>query len=296
MSVERVLTIALAAATALLVAAFAATSRAMRVEEERRAPLREAGQRASSAAEAMRRAVEGAGVGMSWQEFSSLWLGLLALAALVCVMLSVSPAATLAVLALAACAPWLVLRSRRAAGRRRVSEDLGEVLPLVASSLRGGMTFRKAVSTAGDAMPEPTRSEFALLAADLAHGVATAEALARMAERTGSPDLVLLATAVSTTEVTGGNLSEIVDSAAAAVRQRSELRRMVASKTSEQRASAKVLVAVPVALTAYLILTQAAWRDFLLGDPLGLATLAVAALLVVVGYWVALRMTEIRLD
>ena len=55
-------------------------------------------------------------------------------------------------------------------------------------------------------------------------------------------------------------------------------------------------MAVPVALTAYLILTQAAWRDFLLGDPLGLATLAVAALLVVVGYWVALRMTDIRLD
>ena len=295
MSVERVLTIALAAAAALLAAAFAATSRAMRVEEERRAPLREAGQRASAAAEAMRRAVEGAGVGMSWQEFSSLWLGLLALAALACVMLSVSPAATLAVLALAACAPWLVLRSRRAAGRRRVS-DLGEVLPLVASSLRGGMTFRKAVSTAGDAMPEPTRSEFALLAADLAHGVATAEALARMAERTGSSDLVLLATAVSTTEVTGGNLSEIVDSAAAAVRQRSELRRMVASKTSEQRASAKVLVAVPVALTAFLLLTQATWRDFLLDDLLGRATLVVAALLMVVGYWVALRMTDIRLD
>ena len=289
-----VLVAALAVAAVALLAAFARTAWQLRVEEERELPFG-APERAGRAREAFVRAVEGTGTQLSAGEFATLWAGCVAAAALACLLLSLSAATSAALLALAAACPWLALRGRQRQARRRFGDDLGDVLPLVASNLRGGLSLRQSIAPVAENMGEPVRGEFRILAAELERGVPTEEALAHMAERNDSRDLVLLASAVATTSVTGGNLADVVDSVADAIRQRCELRRLVGSKTSEQRASAKVLVAAPVVLVVGLVLTQEAWREFY-ATPAGLLTLAVAAALVVVGYLVAMRMTDIRLD
>ena len=296
MSVVPTLIAALAAAAVCISLAFAHTSRLLRVEQERRSAFGEGRRRMGRLRDSYVRAVEGTGTQLSAGEFSTLWAACVAVALLASLVVSAPPYLA-ATAALAGCAlPWALLRGRQRSARRRFGDDLGDVLPLVASNLRGGLSLRQSIAPVAENMGEPVRGEFRILAAELERGVPTEEALAHMAERNDSRDLVLLASAVATTSVTGGNLADVVDSVAAAIRQRCELRRMVASKTSEQRASAKVLVAVPAALAVGLILTQEAWREFFLSSTEGMVTLAATATLAVVGYWLALRMTDIRLD
>lgn len=296
MSVVPALVVAFELAAACISLAFAHTSRLLRVEQERRSTFGDARRSMGRLRASYFRAVEGTGTQLSAGEFSTLWAASVAVALLASLALSLPPLAAAIAALMGSALPWALLKGRQRAARRRFGDDLGDVLPLVASNLRGGLSLRQSIAPVAENMGEPVRGEFRILAAELERGVPTEEALAHMAERNDSRDLVLLASAVATTSVTGGNLADVVDSVAAAIRQRCELRRMVASKTSEQRASAKVLVAVPAALAVGLILTQEAWREFFLSSTEGMVTLVGAAALAAIGYWLALRMTDIRLD
>ena len=281
-----------AALTLALVAALAAHR--WRVEAEARETLG-AERRVGPLEQRAQMAIEGCSVPLTAREFMAVELATTVAPAMIALALNAPLPAVAGVAALGFGAPWVLLSSSKKKGQRQFAEDLGSVLPLVASNLRGGLSLRQALGPVAENMEEPIKGEFAILARELDQGVTIERALAHMAERNDNQDLVLLASAVATQSVTGGNLADVIETVGETIRVRTQLRREVMSKTSQQRATAKVLCVAPVLMGVAMVMLQETYRTFY-SQPSGWAILAICALLEFVGYAICSKMTDIKVD
>jgi tight adherence protein B len=103
-----------------------------------------------------------------------------------------------------------------------------------------------------------------------------------LAQRMESKDLEWVVSAIDINRETGGNLSEILSTVSATIRERRRIARHVRTLTAEGRLSARILTVLPLAMIAWQ------WRvnpgNFsLLLHGAGLAALVVAGILMLVG-------------
>lgn len=297
MGVTRALAFILWAALVAGAVAAASASWRWRVAEDstRMFDAEEMADRLSGLSGALRSRIEGSGIKLSYTEFLSVWLScMLAPALLVLALgLGVVPAAALA--ALGSVGPWAWLHGAKKRNMKRFSDDLGDALPLMAANLRAGMSLRQSLTPVARNLDEPIRGEFQILTAELDQGVPVDVALTNMAARNENKDLDLLACAVATQQEMGGNLAEIVDTTAQTIRVRTQLRRSVQSKTSEQRASAKFLLVFPFVIVLVMCVVESTFRDFYT-QPAGWATLGAAILIESIGYFFVKKTTDIDTD
>jgi tight adherence protein B len=86
----------------------------------------------------------------------------------------------------------------------------------------------------------------------------------------------------------GGNLAETLRTTAATLREREQVRRMVRGLSAEGRLSAYILIALPIALFGYMLLTNHDYVALLWTTVLGWLMLVVAFLGMVVGtFWMS---------
>ena len=280
------------ATTLFALAAF----RQARVEAERGNPWAERAEGlADRALSAVASAFSGTGTKLTGEQLATVWACCAALPPAACLAAGLGAGRAALSCAVGAALPALWARTARRRARLRFEETLGHALPLVASNLRGGLSFSAALVPVGESMSEPLRGEFARLGADIDSGTPMEEALARMAARNDSKDVALLASAVMAQRETGGNLADVIDSVAVAVRNRCELRQMVRGKTSQARMSAKLLAALPVLLVGAMCMLSESFREYYLSAG-GLVTLAAMAAMVGGGYVVMVRMADMRAD
>ena len=291
--------LALIALTVALLVGAVIAARAWRVEEESRSVFKEEELKKDSLRarlfDFLRAEIEGSGVTFSERELLSIWVACAALPPLLAVTIGLPPTIVLLAFLIGALAPALWLSALKKRARRRFSDDLGHALPLVATNLRGGLSVRQALAPVAENLDEPIRSEFSLLARNLERGMSVEDALAIMAERNDNRDLVLLSSAVATQAETGGNLADIVDTVAATIRVRTELRRTILSKTSQQRGTALFLLMFPVFILVVVCIISPTYLEFYTTIE-GLLVLLVCAILELIGYVIVRRMTDMKID
>lgn len=272
------------------------TSRRLRVEQEKR-HLFDMGEetRRKTLVERVSKMFEGSGVPLSASEIVNLW-GFVTVVPPLAVLLLGLPAALALVAALVGfLSPVIWLRGAKKRNKLKFGDDLGQVLPLVASNLKGGLSLRQALTPVGQNMDQPIKGEFQMLAMDIDRGMPVDVALVHMAERNDNSDCLLLASAVAAQRESGGNLAEIVSTVADTVRVRTRLRRDVRSKTGQARATAKILAVMPVAMLVILCGMNSVYMDFYT-SPSGWGVLAVSALLILVGFLIFRKMADIQAD
>ena len=104
------------------------------------------------------------------------------------------------------------------------------------------------------------------------------------------PSVAVLVDALAISGSTGGSHLRAVDAVIAAVRSREALRREVRALASQARASAVVLVVMPVGFAIAIALLDPRVRAFYVGGPAGLLCVAAGAVLDLAGAWVMARM------
>ncbi|MGL4489189.1 MAG: type II secretion system F family protein [Rhizobiaceae bacterium] len=149
--------------------------------------------------------------------------------------------------------PFFVLRRMRKKRHKAFGIQLPEALDLMTRGLRAGHPVPVALMMVGREMPDPIGSEFGLVADEITYGSDMITALKAMYDRVGQEDMPLFITAVSIQSTTGGNLREILDGLANVIRERGKLRRKIRAISSEGRASAMILTAVPCLLMMVLL-------------------------------------------
>jgi tight adherence protein B len=171
------------------------------------------------------------------------------------------------------------------AGRRKAAfaDQLDDSLQLMASSLRAGHSLTQALAAVARDADEPSSIEFGRIINEARVGRELGHALGETAARMGSEDFVWVTQAIAINRESGGNLAEVLDGVGHTIRERNQIARQVKSLSAEGTLSAYVLIALPVGITGFLLLTNPSYLAKFTASLTGYALIAAAVVLTVVG-------------
>jgi tight adherence protein B len=178
--------------------------------------------------------------------------------------------------------------------RKLFADQLPDNLQVLASALRAGHSFVGALSVVVDDSPEPSRSELRRVIADEQLGVSLEDALGIVVTRMDNRDLEQVALVAKLQRETGGNTAEVLDRVTETIRERFELRRMVATLTAQGRLSRWIVSFLPVGLLVLITLINPRYMEPLYTTTFGRVLLVVAAVMVVTGSLVIKRIVNIK--
>lgn len=202
---------------------------------------------------------------------------------------------TLPVVLLGAALPVLGLRVAQERRLKKFDEQLPDGLMLIASSLRSGYGFMRAVQVLSQEMAPPIASEFKKTIEEVNLGIETEEALRHMTERVKSYDLEITVSAVCVQLQVGGNLAQLLETIAETIRERHRIRAEVTTLTAEARMSGTILFLLPPIMLLIVSLLNPGYIGPLTRTQFGHMLIAGALVLQVVGGLVIRRMVQLEL-
>ena len=179
--------------------------------------------------------------------------------------------------------PYLLVRRARNRRLARIEQQLPDALDLMGRAMRAGHAFPTALKMVGEEMTGPLADEFRAVFDEVSFGVAMADALGNLAVRVPSTDLRYFVIAVLIQRETGGNLTELLSSISAIIRDRLKLLGQVRVLSAEGRMSAWVLGLLPFGAALMMHLMNPQFIAVLYTDPGGRKMVGVALGLLMVG-------------
>ena len=201
------------------------------------------------------------------------------------------PVLTLAALAAGLLVPqWWAHRAAAAAQASR-TEAIAEVAAGLRDAVRGGLGVTDALGGLARWGPVALRPALGQLAADAA-AVGLPAALDGFARRLADPLADVLAATLALNHRLGGrNLSQVLDDLAAAIHAEAHTLREVRARQAQQRLSARLVAAAPLAILVAIRQTNPAYLTPF-DTPTGQTVLAVALGLIVAGYGAMVRLAR----
>lgn len=187
----------------------------------------------------------------------------------------------------------LGLRIRRR--RKKFTNQLGDMLTMVANALRAGFSFMQAFELISREMDAPMGREVQLVVNEVNLGNTIESALDNMQRRVASPDFELVVTAVLIQRQVGGDLASILDTISETIAERVRMRREVLALTAQGRASGWVLAAIPIGLFIILYMMSPSYLSPLLDTDIGRMCIVGAFILEVIGFFVIQRIVNINI-
>ena len=190
-----------------------------------------------------------------------------------------------------------VLEAMRAKRKRilRIESLLPDALDMMGRAMRAGHAFPTALKMVGEEIPDPLGAEFRIVFDEVNFGVSMPDALMNLALRVPSTDLRYFVIAVLIQRETGGNLTDLLASISAIIRDRLKLLGQVKVMSAEGRMSAWVLGLMPFAVGGLVSMVNPGSLELLFTDPGGRKMLGVAATLMVIGMLAIRKITTIRI-
>lgn len=186
----------------------------------------------------------------------------------------------------------LGLRIRRR--RKKFTNQLGDMLTMVANALRAGFSFMQAFELISREMDAPMGREVQLVVNEVNLGNTLESALDNMQRRVASPDFELVVTAVLIQRQVGGDLASILDTISETIAERVRMRREVMTLTAQGRLSGIILAILPFAMAGILTFIKPDYLQPLIEDSLGRIIIIVAIILEMIGILVIKKITDIR--
>jgi tight adherence protein B len=165
-------------------------------------------------------------------------------------------------------APLMVIRHVASGRAKTMAAQLPDALQIVCRSLEAGHPVSTAVGLVAREMPDPIGTEFGMTADEVSYGMSLTNAVQRMAERSGDPDVELFAATVRLQEKTGGNLTELLKANTDTIRGRQTMRLKVRAASSEGRTSAMILTSAPFLVMAVIHMMRPEFYGNVIHEPL----------------------------
>ncbi|MCI7064170.1 MAG: type II secretion system F family protein [Mitsuokella jalaludinii] len=187
----------------------------------------------------------------------------------------------------------LAMRIRRR--RKKFTNQLGDMLTMVANALRAGFSFMQAFELISREMDAPMGREVQLVVNEVNLGNTIESALDNMQRRVASPDFELVVTAVLIQRQVGGDLASILDTISETIAERVRMRREVMTLTAQGRASALIVSCIPIGLAAAVSILNPNYLKPLIETELGRMFIVAAVILQLIGFIVIHRIVDIEI-
>ncbi len=215
-------------------------------------------------------------------------IGLAAIAGLLAMVVQQSPIWGAVVAAMVLGLSVVLVQGIASRHKAKFENQLPDTLNLLSTSLRSGYSLLQAVEAVAAEAPEPTAREFGRAMNETRLGRSPVVALKQVADRMESIDFDWAVLAISIQREVGGNLAEVLQTAADTMLQRNRLRREMKALTAEGRVSAIVLGSLPFFLFMFLFLTRREYLQPMLDSTYGLIALGGAFVMLLIGvFWLS---------
>jgi tight adherence protein B len=188
--------------------------------------------------------------------------------------------------------PNLVLQRRIARRVKKFTILLPEALDLIVRGIRSGLPATEALKTIAEEIQDPVGTEFRQVTDQMKIGVAMDEAMWGAAKRLAIPEFNFLVISLSIQQETGGNLAEILEKLSDMVRRREQMRLKVKAMSSEARASAMIIGALPFVMAGVISFVNPGYMSTLFTDPRGWVMMGMGFSSLAVGLGVMAKMIK----
>jgi len=197
---------------------------------------------------------------------------------------------------LGAFVPRMYIKRQEKSRLKKFDNQLSDMLNLMVNGLRAGFSTLQAMEAVSRELPKPINEEFHRVVQEMQLGIMMEDALDHLLRRINSEDLDLVITAINVQREVGGNLAEILDSISFTIRERVRIKGEIQALTAQGRATAWVISAMPIALTALLFLINRSYiMQFFNPETrsCGIPIIVLAAVMIITGFIATQKIVDI---
>lgn len=191
--------------------------------------------------------------------------------------------------------PRLVLSKLAKSRQKKFLVDFADALDAMTRLLRAGMPVSESIKMISREYNGPIGEEMGRVFDEQKIGVPLHEAILSSARRIPIAEMQMFATAISIQSQTGSSLSEVLENLASLIRARFRLRRKVQALSSEAKASAMIIGALPNLVATGMYFMNPDYILVLFTDPTGKMLLGGAVFWMFVGVMVMRQMINFRI-
>jgi len=190
--------------------------------------------------------------------------------------------------------PRLIIHMLRKRRLEKFNEQLVEAMSTMSNSLRAGFSIQQAFETIVQEGRKPIAQEFGVFVQQTRVGVRFEDALLNLEERVRSDDLTLMIRAIEIARQTGGNLTEVFDTIAETIRERTRIEGKIKSMTAMGRLQGIVVGLIPVFLLGAMTMLDPGMMMSFFTNLMGIAILLLVGVLLTVGFLVIQKIVTIE--
>jgi len=177
---------------------------------------------------------------------------------------------------------WILtyLRKRRI---KQFTEEMPNAVDIIIRGIKAGLPLGDCLRIIASEAAEPVRSEFRNIVEAQAMGLTVSEAVDRIAERVPTAEASFFAIVINIQQKSGGNLSDALANLSRVLRDRKKMRAKVQAMSSEAKASASIIAALPFAVGGMVYFTSPKYIELLWTTSTGKMVMAAAVVWMSIG-------------
>ena len=142
-----------------------------------------------------------------------------------------------------------------------------EAIDLIVRGLKSGLPVTESIFAVSREMDDPVGGEFRKISDDIRLGKTMTDALWAATDRLSTQELKFFVISLSVQQETGGNLAETLSNLSAILRSRQQMRLKIKAMSSEGRASAMIIGALPFIMFGIIMTMNPEYASVLYTDP-----------------------------
>jgi tight adherence protein B len=182
--------------------------------------------------------------------------------------------------------------------RRRFKQfiaNLPDAVDVVVRGVKVGLPLAECFKIVAREARSPIKEEFQVIVDDQAVGLPLADATERLPDRVPIPEARFFCIVIAIQSRTGGSLAEALGNLSKVLRDRQKMRGKIKAMSSEAKASAGIIGALPVAVIGILSVVNPTYIGLLFNNPSGHMVLGACVLLMATGCLVMRKMINFQI-
>ncbi|HRZ39448.1 MAG TPA: type II secretion system F family protein [Candidatus Omnitrophota bacterium] len=190
--------------------------------------------------------------------------------------------------------PSIYTRFLIASNKKKFSDQLIDVLMIMSSSFRGGLSLMQSMEAVTEEMSDPANQEFSTVLGENKMGVSLEESLEHLYNRQPSSSLQQMITAILLARETGGNLPAIFQRIVEVIRQRKRIQGQIDTLTLQGKIQGVVMAALPIVFFGWVSGINPDHFKIMYDTPVGRNLLVASFLLEVVGAYMIWQISSLK--
>jgi tight adherence protein B len=178
---------------------------------------------------------------------------------------------------------------------RKFTDEFPDAIDIIVRGVKAGLPLGDCLNVIASEMRDPIKTEFRLIVESQTMGLSAGEAVERLVARLPTAETSFFAIVIGIQQKAGGNLSEALANLSGVLRDRKKMRGKIQALSSEAKASAYIIGALPFVVAGLVYVTSPTYISLLWTTVVGQLVMAACAIWMAMGIFVMKKMVSFEI-